>query len=169
MSANSPASMTFSASRETPRWVVFRCARHRFAFLVGQIREIIDARPMARLPGCGPEVCGLANLRGRIVTVFDFGAVLSLDPSVQRPEHQLLVVEGADRQAAFAVEEVLAVVRAATHGLSVSVEDLKVLDAYQEGLLGVGDWGGSPFLALDAESVLERLWVEEDPPSAPTP
>ncbi|HUG01099.1 MAG TPA: chemotaxis protein CheW [Longimicrobiales bacterium] len=163
MSVSSPASSAQVASRQTPRWVVFRCADHRFAFPVGQIREILEARPLARLPGCGPEVGGLANLRGRIVTVFDFGASLSLRPSIEKPGHQLLVAEGGDRPAAFVVEEVLAVVSAVTHGLSVSVEDLKVLDAYQEGLLGVGDWGGKAFLALDAGSVLERLWASDDP------
>lgn len=163
MSASSPASPAISASRQTPRWVVFRCGEQRFAFPVGQIREILAARPLARLPGCGPEVGGLANLRGRIVTVFDFGASLAMRPSVEQPEHQLLVAEGGERPAAFVVEEVLAVVSAATHGLSVSVEDLKVLDAYQEGLLGVGDWQGKAFLALDAGSVLERLWASEDP------
>jgi chemotaxis signal transduction protein len=149
MNAGSPASLAVSASRRTPRWVVFRCAEQCFAFPVGQIREILAARPLARLPGCGPEVCGLANLRGRIVTVFDFGASLSLRPSVAQPEYQLLVAEEGERPAAFVVEEVLAVVSAATHGLSVSVEDLKVLDAYQDGLLGVGDWQGRAFLALD--------------------
>jgi chemotaxis signal transduction protein len=143
--------------------VVFRCADQRFAFPVGQIREILEARPLARLPGCGPEVCGLANLRGRIVTVFDFGASLSLRPSVEQPEYKVLVAEGGERPAAFVVEEVLAVVSAATHGLSVSVEDLKILDAYQEGLLWVGDWQGKAFLALDAGSVRDRLWSSGDP------
>ena len=170
MSATSPASAANAASspalggsRRTPRWVVFRCAEHRFAFPVGQIREMLAERPLARLPGCGPEVCGLANLRGRIVTVFDFGAALSLRPSVEQAEHQLLVAEGGDRPAAFVVEEVLAVVSAATHGLSVSVEDLAVLDVHQDGLLGVGDWQGRAFLALDATTVLDRLWAAEDP------
>lgn len=169
MSVSSPASSAPVASRQIPRWVVFRCGDHRFAFPVGQIREILGARPFARLPGCGPEVCGLANLRGRIVTVFDLGAALSLRPSVERPEHQLLVAEGGDRPAAFVVEEVLAVVHAATHGLSVSVEDLKILDAHRDGLLGVGDWQGRAFLALDADSVLERLWASDDPTRIPTP
>lgn len=66
-------------------------------------------QPVTRLPGCGPEVCGLVGLRGRILTVFDFGAALGLRPSVEAADYRLLMVEHGTELVAGAVDEVLAV------------------------------------------------------------
>ena len=53
----------------TERVVLFLAGGHQFGIAVSRIREIIPARAYTPLPGTGAHVCGLINLRGRIVTV----------------------------------------------------------------------------------------------------
>lgn len=96
-------------ARITPQWVVFGCSGERFAVPLSRVREILLPQPLTRLPGCGQEVCGLAGLRGRIVTVLDFGAALGLGPSAAVSDHRLLLVEYGTEQVAGAVDEVLAI------------------------------------------------------------
>jgi purine-binding chemotaxis protein CheW len=57
------------------QWVVFNCGDHRFGLPLDRTREILPPRSCTRLPGCGPEVAGLVGIRGRVLTVFDFGIV----------------------------------------------------------------------------------------------
>jgi purine-binding chemotaxis protein CheW len=119
------ASTAFAVSdgpllRIAPEWVIFGCSGQRFAIPLAQIREILLPQPITRLPGCGPEVCGLIGLRGRILTVFDFGAALGLRTAASVPEHRLLLVEHGGELVAGVVEEVLAV----THAEAPRVLDL---------------------------------------------
>lgn len=146
------------SAAQAPQWVVFSCESHLFAVPVGQVREIVPGTRLTRIPGCGVEVAGLMNLRGRVVTVFDFGAALSLRPAVALPEHLLLVLEHDERPAALAVDRVLAVAHGGPGQLPVRAEALRALDVPTDGVLGVGDWSGRAFLALDVPAVLARLW-----------
>jgi purine-binding chemotaxis protein CheW len=93
------------------RWVVFTCDGRHFALPLGRVRAILHSRPLTRIPGCGPTVCGLLGLRGRVVTVLDFGAALGLRPSATILDHRLLLVEAGERTVAGAVEVVAAVTR----------------------------------------------------------
>jgi purine-binding chemotaxis protein CheW len=103
--------------------VIFGCSGQRFAIPLTQVREILLPQPITRLPGCGPEVCGLAGLRGGILTVFDFGAALGLRAAVSKPDHRLLLVEHGGRLVAGVVEEVFSV----THEGEASMLDLHIL------------------------------------------
>ena len=76
-----------------PQWVVFACDGHRFGVPLALSREILPPRVFTRLPGCGPEVCGLLGLRGKVITVFDFGAVLGLRGATTFPDHRLLLLD----------------------------------------------------------------------------
>lgn len=100
--------------RTSPEWLIIVCSGERYAVPLLQVQEILVPQPFTRLPGCGPEVCGLIGLRGRIVTVFDIGAVLGLRPARRVSEHRLLLLEAGGGLVAGAVDEVVAVAPTAT-------------------------------------------------------
>lgn len=61
------------------RSLVFRAGGRVYACDVAAVREVVplDARArLTRLPGAPATVVGLLNVRGKIVTVFDCGALL---------------------------------------------------------------------------------------------
>ena len=49
----------------------FSLAGHRFGVDVVDVQEVVRARPLTRVPLARPDVAGLLNLRGRILTVLD--------------------------------------------------------------------------------------------------
>lgn len=140
-----------------PQWVVFACGDHWLAFPITRVREILPARPATRLPGCGPEVRGLIGLRGRLVTVFDLGAILGLEPSGEREDHRLVLLEHEGRVVGMAVDAMVAVTRTATHELSLHRETRQMFDIERDEIIGVGTLEGRPFTAIDADPVIRRL------------
>ncbi|MGH7443374.1 MAG: chemotaxis protein CheW [Longimicrobiales bacterium] len=128
------------------------CDDVRLAVPLARVREILTPRPFTRLPGCGPEVCGLIGVRGRIVTVFDLGIVLGRRRVTTTADHRLLLVERSDRAVGLAVDAVLTIAPAETH--ADGTVDLRV----EEGdVIGFGAIDDERFIALDPDHLLDRL------------
>ena len=141
----------------SPQWVVCSCDGHWLAFPITAVREILPPRPFTRLPGTGPEVCGLIGLRGRLVTVLDLGAVLGLTPSATREEHRLVLVEHEGKVIGMAVDEMVAVTRAAARDLSLAKDARGIFDIERDDVIGVGTLNDRPFTAIDPTPVIRRL------------
>lgn len=95
--------------RTSPEWLIVVCGGERYAVPLLQVQEILVPQPFTRLPGCGPEVCGLIGLRGRIVTVFDIGAALGLRPAREARDQRILLLERGGGTVAGVVDEVVSV------------------------------------------------------------
>lgn len=136
------------------QWVVFRCDARRFGFMLERAREIITPRPFTRLPGAGPEVCGLIGFRGRVITVFDLGVVLGLRGAGTLPDHRLLLLDVGTRRVAAAVDDVVSIARA-------KLEPRPSADLYDgpasAGVLGLGRGEDGIFTALDPDPLLQHL------------
>ncbi len=145
------------AAQAAPEWVVFACDGHSFGVPLARVREVLDPRPFTRLPGCSAAVAGLIGVRGRVVTAFDFGAVLSLRPSAGVENHRVILVEHGERVFALVVDGIVAVARAAAAELPLDAEALRALDVHRDDLIGIGAFADQPFLAIDPERVLARL------------
>jgi len=156
-SATALAGGAVIASPAVPDAVLFTCGGHLFALPLTAVREVLDPRPLTRLPGCGPEVAGLANLRGKVLTVFDLGGVLGLGHSCVSGSHQLLHLAHDERLAAFAVDRVVGVKRAAVEELSIDAATLRSLDIDPDGVMGIGVHDGTPYILLDPDHLFRRL------------
>lgn len=130
---------------------------HRFAVEIGRIREIIPARPYTPLPGSGAHVCGLINLRGRIVTVVDLGARLRLSPASANPDHSIVIVEHRGKLAGLAVEEVARIVDVDPAALQDAADALRALRIDRSYLRGVGETDGGLFVAVDPDEIIAPI------------
>jgi purine-binding chemotaxis protein CheW len=139
------------------RMVLFVVGEHRFAVPIGRIREIIPARPYTPLPGSGAHVCGLINLRGRIVTVMDLGARLNLSPASRNPEHSIVIVEHRGKVVGMAVEEVARIVSVDPATLADSAEVLRSLKIDRAYLRGVGEVDGEIFVAVEPDEIFDPM------------
>lgn len=139
------------------RMALLVVGEHRFAVAIDRIREIIPARPYTPLPGSGPHVCGLINLRGRIVTVIDLGARLRLSPASRNPDHSIVIVEHRGRLAGLAVEEVARIVNVDTAALADAADALRALRVDRAYLRGVGETGGEVFVAVDPDEIIAPI------------
>jgi purine-binding chemotaxis protein CheW len=75
-----------------------------YAIPVGNVVEIADAGEVTPVPGAGPAVVGVRNLRGTIIPVFRLASLLRL-PTAGGGD-RIVVTECGGRRAALAVDAV---------------------------------------------------------------
>jgi purine-binding chemotaxis protein CheW len=143
----------------TWRMVLFVVGEHRFGVPIDRIREIIPARPYTLLPGSEAFVCGLINLRGRIVTVVDLGARLGLAPASYHPDHSIVIVEYRGKLVGLAVQEVARIVAVDPETLQTSADTLRSLRIDRAYLRGVGEAGDDIFVAVEPDEILDPILV----------
>lgn len=142
------------------RMVLFVVGGHRFGVSIDRIREIIPARPYTPLPGSGDHVCGLINLRGRIVTVIDLGARLNLPPAAAHPEHSIVIVEHGGKLVGVAVEEVARIAAVDPASLGTSADALRSLRIDRAYLRGVGEVDDEIFVAIDPDEIFSPVLAQ---------
>ncbi|MBD2445774.1 chemotaxis protein CheW [Nostoc sp. FACHB-152] len=65
-----------------------------FGIDVQHVQEVIRPQPMTRIPLAPPDICGLINLRGQIITVIDLQQRLDMGESKRRSHIQLEEPQG---------------------------------------------------------------------------
>lgn len=78
-----------------PRWsgIGFSLMGYKFVVPMGQISELMNVPPVTTLPGVQPWVTGLANVRGRLLPLFDLAAFFGGALTLQKKQHRVLVLE----------------------------------------------------------------------------
>lgn len=93
-----------------------------FGIDVQHVQEVIRYQEMTRVPLAPPDICGLINLRGQIVTVIDLRCRLEMS------ESSFLSLPDSDEQIAFNV-----VVRTDSEVVSLLVDDVgDILEVTQD-------------------------------------
>jgi purine-binding chemotaxis protein CheW len=85
-------------------YVRLQVASEAYAMPVEHVLEVGGLREVTPVPGAGPAILGVLNLRGQILPVVDLALLLGI-PRTSPPEG-LLVAESGGLQAGFAVDEV---------------------------------------------------------------
>lgn len=92
-----------------PRYLLVEVGGQRFAWELAQVREILPARNVTRLPGSPAWVLGLLNLRGAVLTVTDLGVRFGLPSG---GAGTVVVIESDGRALGVRVDTVLSVATA---------------------------------------------------------
>jgi purine-binding chemotaxis protein CheW len=74
-------------------YVTFITAGQLFGLPIERVQDVFTAANITRVPLAGPEIAGVLNLRGRIVTVIDLARRLQLQPSTVASSHMVIGVE----------------------------------------------------------------------------
>src|SRR6202161_1329195 len=82
-------------------YVRLRLGAEAYAIPVEHVREVGELGEVQAVPGSGPEMLGLRNLRGQILPIVDLALLLGID-AVTRPA-RLLVAEAGGRPAGVAI------------------------------------------------------------------
>ena len=81
----------------------FRVSSLLLGVEVKRVQEVIRQQKMTRVPGTGAAVCGLMNLRGRLVTALDLRHCLGLPCEGESPPLLNVVVRTRDELVSFMV------------------------------------------------------------------
>lgn len=84
-----------------------RVAGEEYALPVSSVLEVGELGEVTPVPGAPPEVIGVRNLRGQVITVIDLAGLLGLH--AEAPPGLIVVAKEGTRQAGLAVDEVLEV------------------------------------------------------------
>lgn len=141
--------------REASQWVVFACGNQWFGLPLEYSREILTPRTLTRLPGCGPEVCGLVGIRGRVHTVFDFGVILHGRSALETPDYRMLVLAVGGRRVAVVVDDIVAVSRETAKLEPFAEAPPPGIESAD--IVGTAMLDGRSFLVLDPVRILGRL------------
>jgi len=75
------------------QWVTFRLAGESYAINVMQVQEVLRPAEIAPVPGAPPQVLGIINLRGHVLTVIDTRQPFGLPPAQITDNSRILVIE----------------------------------------------------------------------------
>jgi twitching motility protein PilI len=87
--------------------VAFEQSGSKLALDMEYISEVLPLPPSTRLPGVRNWVVGIANLRGQILPLIDFGALLDQSPAISQPLHRVLVVRNDTAELGLVVDRVV--------------------------------------------------------------
>ena len=90
----------------TVSFVTFEVAGQMFGVPVTRVQDILTPDAIAPVPGGPPEVKGLINLRGRIVTVIDLHMRLNLERPSDQQRGKCVTVENEGESYTLFVERV---------------------------------------------------------------
>ena len=79
----------------------------RYVAPLDEVSEILKLPPYTRVPGVLSWMKGVANVRGRLMTVMDLTGFLDKISTLQERRRRLLVIDEGDLYTGLAVDEVL--------------------------------------------------------------
>ena len=91
---------------------------------MGDIVEMLPVPEAVRLPGVQPWVLGLANVRGRLLPLFDLEQFFGGKLNANKPKHRVLIIELGDLYAGLVVNDV--------YGMQLIPEDVKSQEVSEE-------------------------------------
>jgi purine-binding chemotaxis protein CheW len=77
---------------QNAQYVTLGVAKEIFAAPVERVREILDMRPIARLPQAPANLLGMIDVRGQGVPVLDLRLTLALDPAEDSENTRIVVL-----------------------------------------------------------------------------
>jgi purine-binding chemotaxis protein CheW len=152
-----PANAADAEAADLQRIMLVRVGEHHFGLPVAAVREIIPARSFTPLPGTADYVCGMINLRGRIVTVLDLAARLGLPASSLEPEHSIVVLDYEGKLVGVTVSDVVRITMVDRRELDESAESLRALHLDRAYVTGVGEIEEGVFVAIDPDGLLQPI------------
>jgi purine-binding chemotaxis protein CheW len=136
----------------TQRLIVFRAGAERLALPISAITEVRALGRVTRVPGAPPEVLGIVNLRGRVLTCCDLRLAIGQPKAPPTPNVRVLVLDLRDAELAVgllvdAIEQVVQIPLArladlpapvAREGHPAYLQGVLNLDGVAVGLLDLG-------------------------------
>lgn len=142
--------------------VTFGMGDSLFALPVALVQEILDPRPVSRLPNAPQHFLGMVDVRGSSVAVIDVRALLGDPPREDRPDTRIMVLQidedGGDAdalQVALRVDRVIEVTQLDDDRL----EPLAVanfIDWDQRMVEGLGRRNGTLVAVLRVQGLFDR-------------
>jgi purine-binding chemotaxis protein CheW len=143
--------------RQMVQLSTFVVGRYLFGVDVALVQEIMRVRSMTPVPLSVPEIVGLINLRGEVLTAVDLRICFGLDPADTSSQPINIVVRVDDEPVSLLVDAIGGVVDVST--LPFQVTPSTVDERTRVMILGAYAMPDQLLLALDVPRVLADLAI----------
>lgn len=149
------------AAAEGRIFVLLQVRGKPFALPSEQARAVTPVGRITRIPHAPREVRGVANWRGRVITLYDLGEALGLPGKTPLASYAVILAsDEADLDVAILAEQVKEV-------RAIPDEILQSLSPAAGLYAGVIDLDGKPVMVLDLKTLLQRFMMAVFAPSSP--
>ncbi len=140
-----------------PQWsgIGFSLMGHLFVAPMGEVSEMLEVPNYTHLPGVQPWVRGVANVRGRLLPLFDMGMFFGDRLLGTRKQRRVLVLETENLYSGLIVDQVLGMQHFPMD--EYSYQSGKVAESIQPFVAGSYPQGG------DVWSVFRPALLADDP------
>src|SRR6185503_21003547 len=98
--------MSNSADEHVTEYVTVMIGEQLFGLPIARVQDVFAPERLTRVPLAPPEVAGVLNLRGRIVTLIDLRRLLGLDDRKDEGEPMAVGVEHAGESYGLLIDSV---------------------------------------------------------------
>ena len=132
--------MTHAANERPAKLFALRLFDERYVVSVDDVREVVGALRVSRVPGTPAAVLGLTNLRGRVLPVLDLARLGAATPDPDQPSPTTtLVVEVGSAWIGVAVSEAVGVLTVGEPPLELPKTTTQIPREFLPGVHRVGD------------------------------
>ena len=136
------------------KYLTFALANEEYGIVITKVKEIIGMLPITRLPRTPDYICGVINLRGKIVSIIDMRLKFGMEQTKETKETVTIVIQTKCGEKGIIVDKVSEV-------LNISGEDIEPVPEFgasidTEYILGIGKMDHKVKILLDIEKVLEN-------------
>ncbi len=142
---------------ETRQYLTFGVDRECFGLPIEHVREILDMRPISRLPQAPPYVVGLIDVRGAGLLVIDLRARFGVPPTAATNRTRIIVVDAAVGGKSLGVGLVADCVFAVSDLSGAALEPPPSMGSRWRAdfVVGVGRENGAFVIVLDLDRLIE--------------
>ena len=152
ISSNSPEEGLAKARSAGGKFLTFFLAGEEYGIEILSVHEIIGMMPITSVPGTPDHICGIINLRGKIIPIVDLRRKFGMESKAQTAETCIIVVHVQGVEVGTVVDRVSEV-------LSIPAEDIEPApsfgrDVNTDYILGIGKSQSKVKILLNIDRVI---------------
>jgi chemotaxis signal transduction protein len=137
-------------------YIHFRLGEHNFVIPIHSSSEILLNISHTRIPGAEPWLYGLANNRGKLLTLIDLNAYFSGQVSADHFGKRIIVVENGHEAYGLLIDQVFGVVHSSSLRLAVE-KNATGIDKIDDLLLQAFSYGPAKLYLLDTQKFISQI------------
>lgn len=145
---------------EQDQYLIFTCAAQEFAIQGSRVQEISAPLEITKIPGTPVHLEGVANLRGRLVSVIDFRKKFGFQPKAYDEDTRMILAEYEGYPIGITVDSVEEVIRIPDDKVQKLPEGGNT-SVSQEFITGIGLLDNRMVVLLDIDKALSKADVIE--------
>ena len=154
---SSVKSRTIDKNHQSSQWVKFFINNELFAVDTLQVREVLKYSEITPVPGSQAYVCGLINLRGKVVTVIDTRLMFSLPQQAPDDDTNIILIDFSEEEmVGFLVDSVDEVVNITTKNIEIA-PSLSDNDTKSGFIKGVTHYNNTLIILLDIDRIIAHV------------